>query len=65
MAESETWQWILGTVRAFLIGVAKTGMPGMGALIVPLMVLTFTRAKPLCHVEISNSSISGSKNSIP
>jgi uncharacterized membrane protein YfcA len=34
------WQWTLGTIAAFMIGVAKTGAPGVGTMMVPLMVLT-------------------------
>ena len=34
------WQWILGALCAFMIGVAKTGMPGVGVLAIPLMVIT-------------------------
>src|SRR5579862_8946390 len=34
------WQWLLGTIAAFMIGVAKTGAPGVGTMMVPLMVLT-------------------------
>lgn len=34
------WQWLLGTFCAFMIGVAKTGAPGVGTMIAPLMVLT-------------------------
>jgi uncharacterized protein len=33
------WQWMLGGVVAFLVGVAKTGVPGLGILVVPLMAL--------------------------
>ena len=33
------WQWALGALVAFLEGVAKTGVPGLGILVVPLMVL--------------------------
>ena len=33
------WQWLLGSFCAFMIGVAKTGAPGIGSLIAPLMVL--------------------------
>src|SRR5262245_51889166 len=33
------WQWSLGVVSAFAIGVAKTGMPGLGSFLAPLMVL--------------------------
>ena len=34
------WQWFLGAFCAFMIGVAKTGMPGVGILVIPLMVIT-------------------------
>ena len=34
------WQWLLGAFCAFMIGVAKTGMPGVGILVIPLMVVT-------------------------
>ncbi len=34
------WQWILGALCAFMVGVAKTGMPGVGVLAIPLMVIT-------------------------
>jgi len=33
------WQWAIGAIAAFLVGVAKTGVPGLGILVVPLMVL--------------------------
>lgn len=33
------WQWVVGALCAFLMGVAKTGLPGVGILVVPLMVL--------------------------
>jgi len=32
------WRWVLGAVCAFGVGVAKTGVPGFGILVVPLMV---------------------------
>jgi uncharacterized protein len=32
------WQWAIGAACAFLIGVAKTGAPGVGLMTVPLMV---------------------------
>ena len=32
------WRWVLGAVCAFGVGVAKTGVPGLGILVVPLMV---------------------------
>jgi len=34
------WKWVLGAFSAFAIGVAKTGMPGVGSFVAPLMVLT-------------------------
>jgi hypothetical protein len=45
MPEFETWQWILGSFCAFMIGVSKTGMPGIGAFTVPLMILTVGDAR--------------------
>jgi uncharacterized membrane protein YfcA len=36
----ENWQWTLGAACALMIGVAKTGAPGLAALTVPLMVFT-------------------------
>lgn len=33
------WQWMLGSFCAFMIGVAKTGAPGIGTLVAPLMVM--------------------------
>jgi uncharacterized membrane protein YfcA len=32
-------QWILGAACAFLVGIAKTGVPGLGIVVVPIMVL--------------------------
>ncbi len=34
------WQWALGALCAANVGMAKTGLPGMGVMVVPLMVLT-------------------------
>lgn len=34
----ESWQWALGGLCALLVGISKTGLPGMGILVVPLMV---------------------------
>jgi len=34
------WQWFLGSIAAYMIGIAKTGAPGVGSLMVPLMVAT-------------------------
>jgi uncharacterized membrane protein YfcA len=39
------WQWALGAFSAFMIGVAKTGAPGVGTMIAPLMVLTVGDAR--------------------
>jgi len=39
------WQWALGATCAALIGVAKTGVPGVGILVVPLMVFTAGQAR--------------------
>jgi uncharacterized membrane protein YfcA len=39
------WQWLLGGGAAFLVGVAKTGVPGLGILVVPLFVLTVGDAR--------------------
>lgn len=36
-------QWALGALAAWLIGVSKTGIPGAGVLVVPLMALVFER----------------------
>lgn len=38
----EPWQWALGLACAFLNGVAKTGVPGLGILVVPLMLYVVT-----------------------
>jgi len=39
------WQWLLGAISAFSIGVAKTGVPGLGSFVAPLMVLTVGDAR--------------------
>jgi uncharacterized membrane protein YfcA len=39
------WQWLLGTFCAFMVGVAKTGAPGVGIVSIPLMVLTVGDAR--------------------
>lgn len=38
-------QWLLGILCAILVGKAKTGLPGLGILVVPLMVLTVGDAR--------------------
>lgn len=45
MAELELWQYAAGAACAFMVGMAKTGMPGLGILAVPLMVLTVGDAR--------------------
>ena len=39
------WQWALGALCAANVGMAKTGLPGMGVMVVPLMVLTVGDAR--------------------
>jgi uncharacterized membrane protein YfcA len=45
MPELAAWQWLLGIACALMIGIAKTGAPGAGTLIIPLMVLTVGDAR--------------------
>ena len=45
MPELEWWQWALGATCAFFVGVAKTGVPGLGILVVPMMVLVVGDAR--------------------
>ena len=45
MPHLSTWQWLLGIFSAFMIGVAKTGAPGVGTMVAPLMVLTVGDAR--------------------
>jgi uncharacterized membrane protein YfcA len=45
MIELHTWQWVLGICCALMIGVGKTGAPGVSTLTVPLMVLTVGDAR--------------------
>ena len=45
MPELELWQWVLGAACAFFVGVAKTGVPGLGILVVPMMVLVVGDAR--------------------
>lgn len=39
MIDLQPWQWLVGVLAALLAGMAKTGVPGLGILVVPLMVL--------------------------
>jgi uncharacterized membrane protein YfcA len=45
MIELAWWQWSIGASCAYLVGVAKTGVPGLGILVVPLMALMLGDAK--------------------
>jgi uncharacterized membrane protein YfcA len=45
MPDLAWWQWMLGAFAAFFVGVAKTGVPGIGILIVPMMVLAVGDAR--------------------
>ncbi|HZO56393.1 MAG TPA: sulfite exporter TauE/SafE family protein [Bryobacteraceae bacterium] len=45
MPELEWWQWALAATCAFFVGVAKTGVPGLGILVVPMMVLVVGDAR--------------------
>jgi uncharacterized membrane protein YfcA len=45
LPELAAWQWALGAVCAVLVGLAKTGVPGFGIFVVPLMVLTVGDAR--------------------
>ena len=37
--EIEVWQWVLLAFCAFVVGISKTGIPGLGILPVPLMAI--------------------------
>src|SRR4051794_37206879 len=39
------WQWAVGALCACVVGIAKTGVPGFGILVVPLMALMVGDAK--------------------
>lgn len=45
MPHFEAWQWALGTICALAIGIAKTGLPGFGSFVAPLMVLAVGDAR--------------------
>jgi hypothetical protein len=45
MLQLALWQWLLGGFCSFMVGVAKTGVPGVGILTIPLMVLTVGDAR--------------------
>ena len=37
----ELWQWVLGAGAALFVGISKTGIPGTGILVVPLLAFVF------------------------
>ncbi|MBN8215687.1 MAG: sulfite exporter TauE/SafE family protein [Spirochaetes bacterium] len=41
MFEHSLWQWLAGGLSALLIGLSKTGVPGLGILVAPLMAGVF------------------------
>src|SRR3954462_2402579 len=45
MPELAAWQWALGIACGLFAGIAKTGMPGVAIVIVPLMVLIAGEAR--------------------
>jgi uncharacterized membrane protein YfcA len=45
MPELSWWQWALAAISAFSVGIAKTGVPGLGILSVPLFVLAVGDAR--------------------
>ncbi|MFZ4508926.1 MAG: sulfite exporter TauE/SafE family protein [Fimbriimonas sp.] len=40
--ELQPWQWALGALIGVMVGLAKTGVPGFGILVVPMMAMVFT-----------------------
>lgn len=45
LPELAAWQWALLALSGFFAGVAKTGVPGLGLLMVPMMVLVVGDAR--------------------
>jgi uncharacterized membrane protein YfcA len=45
MPDLAAWQWLLGLFCAFMIGAGKTGAPGVGTFVVPLMVMAVGDAR--------------------
>ena len=45
MPELVWWKWVIGAFCAFNVGLAKTGMPGLAIMAVPLFVLTVGDAR--------------------
>lgn len=36
------WQWIIGALAALFVGISKTGVPGAGILVVPMLAVIFS-----------------------
>jgi uncharacterized membrane protein YfcA len=45
MPDLAAWQWLLGLFCAVMVGAGKTGAPGVGTFIVPLMVMAVGDAR--------------------
>ena len=45
MPDLTWWQWTIGAAAAYFVGIAKTGVPGLGILVVPMMVLAVGDAR--------------------
>jgi uncharacterized protein len=45
MPQLALWQWLLGAFNAFTVGAAKSGLPGGGTLVAPLMILLVQDAR--------------------
>ncbi|MDX2151027.1 MAG: sulfite exporter TauE/SafE family protein [Bryobacteraceae bacterium] len=45
LPEIAPWQWALGILSSYFVGIAKTGVPGLGILVVPMMVLAVGDAR--------------------
>ena len=37
----QSWQWMLGALSALLVGISKTGVPGVGTPVVPILAAAF------------------------
>ncbi len=45
MPQLALWQWLLGAFNAFTVGAAKSGLPGGGTLVPPLMIVLVQDAR--------------------
>ena len=41
MTPLDPWQWVVGATAALLVGVSKTGLPGIGTLVAPMLAIVF------------------------